>query len=168
MDREEYYHALKHLILPAPNNKSYSILLEKLYSMNFIPRIERDENRALDGIFLRENFGYDGMEPCSVLEMMVALAGRFDGNSGFDEDQVGSNFWILIENLSIERFDDAYCLKNVYGRMLIETAIQRMMDRTYQFDGYGGLFPLKRATIDQRKVEIWDQMQEWLIENYGV
>ena len=168
MEKEEYYHALKHLILPAPNNKSYSILIEKLYSMNFIPKIERDENRASDGVFLRENFGYNSDDPCSVLEMMIALAGRFDGNSGFDIDHARSNFWILIDNLSVDRFDDSYCLKNVYGRIIIETAIQRMMDRTYQFNGYGGLFPLKHAKNDQRKIEIWDQMQEWLIENYGV
>ena len=33
-------------------------------------------------------------------------------------------------------------------------------------DGFGGLFPLKHAKKDQRKVEIWYQLQNWLMENY--
>lgn len=168
MDEEGYKWQLMRLVLPAPNGKTYTTLLNKLYSMNFIPKIERDENRATDGLMLREDFEWNGDRPCSVLEMIIALAGRFDGNSGFDEEHARYNFWIMVENLGIDIFDDGYVRKNPYSQLKIESIIQNFMNRNYRSDGFGGLFPLKKAKYDQRKIEIWDQMQEWLIEKYGI
>ena len=62
---------------------SYRKLLTLLHSIEFRYSIDRDENRAIDGIDLRYYYsftnGYDDLSeflegPCSVLEMMVALA----------------------------------------------------------------------------------------------
>ena len=33
-------------------------------------------------------------------------------------------------------------------------------------NGTGGLFPLKRPRVNQRRVEVWYQMSEYLMENY--
>ena len=162
---ELYFRRLKDLILPAPNGRRYNLLLNKLYSEEFIPRIERDVNRALDGAWLRDYFGSKVTENfeigCTMLEMLIALAGRFDGNSGFDVDEVYSNFWQMMENVGLDFYDDnRYSEREVWGILKI------LQDRTYDFSGKGGLFPLKHPEKDQRNVEIWDQMQAWEIENF--
>lgn len=162
---EGYLRRLKSFILPAPNHKHYHLLINELYSREFVPIIKRDDNRAVDGIYLRDELGFedDTDKPCSVLEMLIALSGRFDGNSGFDPDEVYENFWILIRNIGLDQYDDVnYSGNEVWSILYI------FENRTYSFNGKGGLFPLKRPRTDQRGIEIWDQMQEWLIENYGV
>ena len=164
--REGYLRRLKSLILPAPNHKHYHILINTLLSHAFTPIIERDENRAIDGIYLRSELGFEDptdKRPCSLLEMLIALAGRFDGNSGFDPDEVWENFWSMMENIGLDQYDDIH-----YAKDEVWSILYIFDNRTYAFNGKGGLFPLKRPTHDQRNVEIWDQMQEWLIEKYGV
>lgn len=163
--REGYLRRLKSLILPAPNHKHYHILINELFNRDFVPILGRDDNRASDGIYLREELGFEDStdEPCSVLEMLIALAGRFDGNSGFDPDEVWGNFWDMMRNIGLDQYDDLNYSKNEVWSILYI-----FENRTYSFNGKGGLFPLKRPVSDQRKIEIWDQMQEWLIENYGV
>lgn len=158
-----YFHKLKSIILPAPNRRSYGLLLNKLYSEEFVPLIERDGNRAADGIYLRDFEGCTDDRPCSVLEMLIALAGRFDGNAGFDPDEVYDNFWSMMENIGLDYYDDSnYSEREVFGILKI------FEERKYNFNGKGGLFPLKKAKDDQRKEEIWNQMQAWEIENFGV
>jgi hypothetical protein len=47
-----------------------------------------------------------------------------------------------------------------------EPTIKRVLDefifRTYTSLGHGGLFPLSDSLYDQRKVEIWSQLFEYL------
>ncbi len=158
-----YFHKLKEIILPAPNHRQYGLLINKLYSEEFTPIVDRDKNRATDGIFLRSFLGYTNNGPCSVLEMMIALAGRFDGNAGFDPEEAYLNFWTMMENIGLDYYDDSrYSEREVWGILHI------LQNRTYDFNGHGGLFPLKKAKNDQRKEELWNQLQAWEIENYGV
>lgn len=160
---ELYFRGLKDFILPAPNGRRYDLLLNKLYSEEFVSLIRRDDNRAYDGLNLRESYGCYDDRPCSLLEMLLALAGRFDGNSGFDEDEAYTNFWLMMENIGLDYYDDSrYSEREVWGILKI------LQDRTYNFNGKGGLFPLKYPKKDQRNVELWDQMQAWEIEKFGV
>src|SRR5574344_1495256 len=71
-----------------PRGPSYRKLLSHLHMTPFVYAIEMDGNRAEDGVGLRYRFGYEqhyddrlisaylDNRPCSVLEMMVALAVR--------------------------------------------------------------------------------------------
>jgi hypothetical protein len=46
---------------------------------------------------------------------------------------------------------------------LVMFTCQRVINRTYGPDGSGGLFPLHKPHIlDQRRVELWYQMQYYL------
>lgn len=163
LTEENYKLDLFSLVSSAPNGKNYNDLLNELYSIDFIPIIERDENRAIDGLDLRENLGFFSNRPCSVLEMLISLSGRFEGNSGFDKSQVRFNFWLLIEHLTLNRFDDSR-----FNLRVVREIIDRFLKRKFTYDGFGGLFPLKHPKKDQRNVEIWDQMQAWEIENFGI
>lgn len=164
---ELYFDWLKDIILPAPNGKRYDRLIDILHEKEFIPMIEMDENRAADGIFLREKFAEVYLDfcedPCSILEMMIALAGRFDGNAGFDPNEAYENFWILIKNLGLDRYHDSN-----YSGYEVRRILYSFTNRTYEYSGKGGLFPLKNPRKDQRNVEIWEQLQAYLIEKYGV
>lgn len=76
-------------------------------------------------------------------------------------------FWKLIENLGLNKCtDDKWYTIN--GDFFVEDAVCRVNDRLFGADGSGGLFPLRKPSRDQRGVEIWYQMQSWLLENSDV
>lgn len=153
---------------------SYDKLLLFLFDTSFYYILERDENRYEDGIDLRYRFGYEKGYPqamiageidirdCSVLEMMIALAHRIEEQIVGDPDigdRIGKWFWIMIENLGLigmtdEKFDEGYCWD----------VLCRFLNRQYDPDGKGGLFPRIRSNRDMREVEIWYQAMWYLTE----
>ena len=170
-----YLEWLKSIILPAPNRKSYDYLIYKLFRTPFDPLTEYpdrysdiaiyDDNRVGDGMYLR--YIYNGKDdyryPCSMLEMLIALANRFDGCVGFDISDVTNArlyFWVMVKNLRLYMYDDHHYIENDVDEILKDFKV-----RHYDYDGYGGLFPLRNPKKDQRKIEIWAQLQEYLVEN---
>ena len=136
-----------------------------LHRTEFRYTIPRDENRAMDGLELRRRFAHDRNSnyisrcltgPCSVLEMMVALAIRCEehimGDPDFG-DRTGNWFWGMIENLELIFMTDAR-----FDRRYAEKRIDIFLDRTYEADGTGGLFTAKHCCEDMRTLEIWYQM----------
>lgn len=157
--------------LVKPSYGSYKILLCQLHGINFYNLIDMDADRAEDGINLRYRFGYEnGYEsamitscldnrPCSVLEMMVALAIKIEEQIMDDPDignRTGLWFWKMIENLGLKNMHDA-----VIDTDYVEEIIFRFLDRNYQRDGSGGLF-IVHGHGDLRNVEIWYQMLWYL------
>lgn len=139
--------------------------LAGLYLMPYYSEVEFDENRAEDGIYMRSEFSFDHDtsdipeewfdEPCRFLEMLVALSERM----GMHVDKTTpSTFWHLMRNLGIARNDSVSITE--LGRI-----VEAVNDRAYSEDGSGGLFPLKVATTDQRDVELFRQMQDYIMEN---
>jgi hypothetical protein len=128
--------------------------------------IANDENRADDGINLRSRFifdcsynnsvlGYlDG--PCSVLEMLVALAHRCEEQIMDDPDigdRTGQWFWMMIKNLGLESMTD-----DQFDEEFVNERVSIFLDREYESNGEGGLFVLDNCRYDLRTVEIWYQM----------
>ena len=106
---EDYYEWMCGLIEDGkPKRHSYEMLLRTLFSQEFTYTIPMDSNRYEDGIDLRYRFGYEcdipesiiakdiDYVPCTILEMMVALALRCEehimGNSEIG-DRTGRWFW---------------------------------------------------------------------------
>ena len=103
------------------DNLSYQKLLSYLHNRNFVYSIELDGNRAEDGIDLRYRFAYEcgyddsminnclGDEPCSVLEMMIALAIHCEEHI-MDDPDIGDRtaqwFWNMVENLGLSSMSD--------------------------------------------------------------
>ena len=144
---------------------SYRKLLSHLHSITFTYSIKHDVNRAEDGIDLRYRYamhhGFTDVPeclygPCSVLEMILALAIRCeetimdDPNVG---DRTGQWFWLMIDNLGLRMMTD-----DVYDPEAVDDIISRFLHRKYEPDGTGGLFKLKDCEYDLRKVQIWHQM----------
>lgn len=168
---DEYFEWLCELI----DNKrfsrhtSYRKLLMHLHNIEFTWFIPRDDNRADDGIKLRRRFGlvrddttlanYIG-GPCSVLEMMVALAIRCEETIMDDTlmgDRTGQWFWGMINNLGLGAMTDSK-----FKIEFIDDVIARFLNREYEPDGKGGLFTVRYCDYDLRTVEIWCQLSWYL------
>ncbi len=145
---------------------SYRKLLTYLHGTVFRWSIPRDENRARDGVDLRYRFAYEYAEtedaetylnePCSVLEIMVALAIKCE-ETIMDDPYVGNRvsqwFWNMVTNLGLGSMTD-----DAFDRRFVADTIDRFLDREYRPDGKGGLFVIRSCKKDLRTVEIWHQL----------
>lgn len=156
------------------SNQSYRRLFARLHDTEFVYTIPMDGNRAEDGIELRYRFGRehhyaDSMiaaflddRPCSVLEMMTALAIRCEEHIMDNPDignRTGQWFWSMLVSLGLgsetdSRFDICY----------VDRQIDRFLDHDYAVNGKGGLFTVNDPPRDMRSVEIWYQMNWYLNE----
>lgn len=152
-------------------DENYDLLMEVLHNTTFIFTIERDKNRAEDGIRLREiyldthNLGpdFEFYKDVSVLEVLVALACRMENEYVGDPGDPHPEriFWQFLVNLGFEGFTNRKIRVNN-----VQNVLNNWMMRLLDFHGNGGIFPVKRPMQDQRKIEIWSQMQEYIDENY--
>lgn len=148
------------------NDISYRKLLKHLYNTEFIYSIPRDSNRAEDGKDLRYRFSRTNSKwrdadlyldgPCSVLEMMVALAIRCEESIMADThygDRTGQWFWVMITSLGLGAMRD-----DIYDEEYVENCLIRFLNHDYEPNGKGGLFTIRGIKDDLRKVEIWYQL----------
>lgn len=148
---------------------SYRKLITHLHSIEFIYSIPLDSNRANDGEKLRYRFALcqdceelsDYLDdPCSVLEMMIALAIRVEENI-LDDVEIGDRsdqwFWEMISNLGLGGMNDRH-----YDRDFVQRTIERFLYRDYEPDGKGGLFWIRNCDRDLRKIEIWCQFNYYI------
>lgn len=175
--RSDYFQWLCSLVMIDEPDHSYWILAKIMHRTEFFWTVPNDDNRAEDGKRLRAIYAEEtGLSdvcylegPCSILEMLIGLAIRIEDT--LSDPEIGNRtvnwFWEMIENLGIDKYDDEH-YADLRGDIHIEKTLTIMLERTYQRSGKGGLFPLKRAKKDQRKVEIWYQMMIYLEENYSL
>lgn len=142
---------------------SFRKLLSFLHSMEFTYLIPNDSNRADDGVDLRYQFAlYSDIQnaearitgPCSVLEMMIALATneeRLMHNPKIG-DRTAHWFWRMVVNLGLGGMTDSR-----FDRYEVKNAVYKLLNREYAPDGNGGLFTIKNCRHDLRDVEIWTQ-----------
>jgi len=151
------------------NPDGYGCLVEQMFRKEYYYIVNNDENRAEDGLYLRN--GYDAGPvpegPCSFLEFLIALSIRLqemleDGEFiGVDE-----YFWELAKRLRLTEYtDDMYAEEST--PFVVDAIMTDLMDRNYDRCGSTGLFPLRRGCRDQRKVEVWYQLNEYLLQNDG-
>lgn len=175
--KEEYFKWLYDYVCIGKVNSqvSYINLFKVLHSIPFTYIIKNDVNRAVDGVDLRNRFidekRYDYKyidylrAPCSVLEMMIALAIRCE-ETIMDDIRYGNRtkqwFWDMLRNLRISWITDDIFLKCDENIIKCETDIRHNIDiflnREYEPDGLGGLFYIRNCPDDLRNVEIWTQL----------
>lgn len=154
--------------------RNYMELCTMLHSIEFQAKLPLDVNRAMDGMQLRVTFMQQHGEygsatnrgGCTMLELLVALSKQMSfmmyGNEA--HHRTPYYFSVLMKNLGLWKLTDEnwYSLN---GEFFVDDAVYRVINRLYDADGKGGLFPLKHPKEDQRCVEIWYQMHAWLGEN---
>ena len=177
MTRDElvnrYFDWMYQLVVDRYSKLSYRRLFVKLHSTEFIFGIPMDGNRAEDGIDLRYRFGReysypDTMiasflddRPCSILEMMTALAIRCEEHIMDDPDignRTGQWFWSMLVNLGLGSMYDAK-----FDKHYVDEVLERFLEREYERNGEGGLFIVNNGR-DMRTTEIWYQMNYYLSE----
>ena len=157
------------LMLEDEEVDAYIDLLEQLFCMEFRYVLNKDVNRIYDGLDLRkeycEEFGVelDKSYPCSVFEVLLGLSRRLAKSvlGDFDDEKLTSRwFFTWLHNLGLLKFAG-----NRLNRPAVFTIVEVWMHRDFDYSGLGSPFPLKRPEIDQRKIEIWQQMMLYLAEN---
>ncbi len=168
----DYYLWLVRQITPTEKmKKEYSRLLMTLFSTTFTWKLRGDANRAADGVNLRKQYEEEvGLDehitsqalfgPCTILEMMAALALRCE-NSIMADDAFGNRtgvwFWKMIDNLGLTPYSNG-----AYDDDAVFDILARFLRREYTPDGKGGLFQIDNPPKNLRRVEIWYQMGWWL------
>lgn len=164
--------------------KSYIKLCSLLNKVPFKPIIKLDENRLSDvQSLLREtyiqsqsdwyriNVDEETIEfsewPVSFLELIISLAMRIDLDFMREINEVDNTriyFWILVRNLGFLEYDDDHWTEDAI--ISIVNRLNIVQDRKYDFDGKGGLFPLENSEVDQRNVQIWNQLCQFVSQKF--
>jgi len=158
----------------------YSELLYILDNIEFRWSLSQDESRATEGLMLREEFASLDIvnndwvafidEPCSVLEALIPLARRM--NDLFTNENTGDTtrvwFWTFIEHLGLKPYTNDRLIQRLYTSddYDIQTIVNRWLDRDFEPNGKGSIFPLSDAKGDQREVTLIYQMYNYVQENY--
>lgn len=158
------------------STRTFHDLFERLHNTEFVWVVPEDDNRVQDGLDLRTEFLNElGRNPqrelrtffssmqkgASVLEVMVALSRRIAFTAG---GRPRDWAWQLIENLRLQKMSDPFTDQK---SRKVEEVLESLIWRTYDKDGLGGFFPLNDTLEDQTKVEIWYQMQKYVMEIDG-
>lgn len=152
--------------------RDYTLLAETLMTYPFGDgvMVGNDENRAVDGLSLRDEFesSYGELdistdEPCSMLEMMVALAIRAADlmyDSGCP-DTPKYYFDVMIGNLGLEKMTNF-----AINQAEICATLTNFAERRAGTAGTKLLWKVKNPPKNMNEVEIWSQMQWFLTEIY--
>jgi hypothetical protein len=151
---------------------TYWELLRQLYERPFVWFVSRDDNRMADGKQLRLDFlAHEGLRAsdvdrdwidigCSVLELMVAMSYRLRFMMD-PESNLAYWFWeVLMTNIGLRHCSDG----DGFESCDVDETLNRVIFRQYESDGTGGFFPLKNPEHDQRGLELWAQMNAYVIE----
>ena len=172
----EYFDWLYNIVCDDESNIKYRSLLWYMFQIEFVWFVDKDANRASDGINLRYEFGrrnnYSRREideyleymPCSVLEMMIALAINMEDHIMCDPsigDRTGQWFWNMIASLGLLGMSDGK-----FDMYYAGNKIDIFLERKYKRNGEGGLFTVKDRSLDMRDAEIWYQANWYLDENF--
>lgn len=171
---EEYFKWLIKKIANTSIQRRYSTLLRQMFDTAFVYTIPLDENRMMDGMELRVMYHEDtknsfySNKPCSILEMMIALARRAEIHI-MDNPEYGDRtdiwFWTMIESLGLSDQTN-----NHYNHIYVTDVLRRFLERKYAASGKGGLFTIPDCKVDLRNVEIWWQMNwymTWYLRKEG-
>lgn len=161
-----YFNWLCAKALDGGGGSAYIDLLAILHRTEFAWIVSADKHRASEGKDLRDNFLMESrmdtdshweLEPCSVLEMLIAFSKRLSFQTGAPPK---SWFWEFMTNLELNEFVQV----SDQDRNHIDDILDSFIWRQYDPDGRGGLFPLCRTQNDQRKIELWYQFAEYATE----
>jgi hypothetical protein len=158
----EYYGWLKAQV-EIPNGKSYDGLFEIMHNTEFVWMVPNDDNRLQDGLELRDEFANGSKQilnlpGVTLLEILISLSRRTAFTAGGTPEQWA---WQLLRNLRLHKKPDPL---TEHQATRVKDILDTLIWRTYQRDGRGGFFPLKHPDEDQTKVEIWYQMNKYVME----
>lgn len=154
-----------------PEHRNYTLLLTHLDDKAFIFTHPLDENREIDGKYLRQEFlDEEGLGrdlfwegDASILEVLVAMSIRIEteitGEIG--NDHIERWFWVMIHNLGLDKFRD-----DRYDERKIDEILDNWLEKGHGPNSKFTIFPLKKSKTNRDDIDMWYQMQLYLAENY--
>lgn len=149
-------------------NRTYWGMTKQLFTKEFIWFVPNDDNRIADGKDLRYEFVEQSeledvdlrwmKQGCSMLELLIGLSRRLAFEA---EGEARDWFWHMLKNLELDIYNDRRQPSSVNQ---IDEILDRVIWRTYGINGEGGIFPLRYARDNQRKIELWYQMSSYVQE----
>lgn len=182
---DDYFEWLISIVNGDDPDCSFRLLLGTMHTYIFKWYLCLDEDRANDGMGLREDFLDDGLlantysastideflsQPCSVLEMLIGLAIRIQEDIMWNPDKGDRTptwFWLMIRNLGLNDLDDDHFYGVESNDRILDT-LDIWMERRFKPNGEGSIFPIFESVTDFRNTLIWYQMSAYFLENYGV
>lgn len=148
----------------------FSLLCRRLYRTPFTWTLQGDEDRAKDGQQLRIFFAEETKRnvpdgPVNVLEVLVALSMRTDDWLSGGENGPNAWFMTMLHNLGLDGFTDDTLMDHGMAEK-VDYILEKWMNREYEYNGNGGLFPLRNPPDDQRCDTFEYQLQLYLKENW--
>lgn len=148
--------------------ENHLLLAQQLYSTEYTYTLVMDSNRASAGVALRsqfaaeEGFYLEDVQhgPCSVLEMLIALADSMAFDLGC---QTSKWFWEMMSNLGVVDMDD-----DRFDSEYLDYILQSWMDRAYDRDGQYNIFYIKNYDGDMAQMDVWSQMNAYITNTYPV
>lgn len=150
----------------------------------------KDDSRAADGTALRYSFAmtmrdayfseidFDEYKecvkkalngPCSVLEMMVALAQKIENIAADPDYPDRTSMWInkMICSLGITGYQHSYIQKHPEWKETVRGVVEKANNREYEPNGKGGYFHIipnteEEKNVDVRELTIWNQAMMYL------
>ena len=168
----DYYYWLTDILHDEYLSSNYQKLLHFMLETEFTWSVPYDSNRAADGLYLRKEYfmevgeGSIPSEPCTVLEMLIAMCRRCEDNLMHDPDygdRTNVWFWCVIENLGLDYYDDYN-----YDCDAVDTIMCRFLERDYDKNGFGGPFYVMDSKEDLRIKDLWWQLNAYLSANFPV
>lgn len=163
---DHYVEWLYNLVGRRAKNINHWDLLHAMNTYDFVMIVPNDDNRCKDGKEIRNEFivetrarptAFWRNSDCSVLEMLIGVSRHL----AFEMDgEVGGWFWHLVDNLGLSLYKDER-----FNARAVDQLLERLVWRQYNYDGSGGIFPLKNPHEDQREVEVWFQMEAYILED---
>lgn len=153
----------------------YRKMLSTLFDIDYYWVVKFDDDRVKDGYLLRKTYlgfiGSDGVIEgnISVLEVMIALAISCEDTIMHDRD-IGDRtpnwFWMMCSNLKITgtRFGDQHY--NRFTEEEVRVIIDNMLARRYGDDGKGSMFPCVKSVPNFSNLNLWLQLNQYLLEKY--
>ena len=140
---------------------------------------KRDVDREKDGLELRKEWSNDSLDgefhiiPCTILEMIIGISKRMSEQLMDEdgEDKTAQYFWEIIGNLGLDCWDDDnFGWETGLAQKKIAKTCEILCKRQYNPDGTGGgMFPMPGLLgINQKKMEIWYQMQDYINWKYRI
>lgn len=146
---------------------------KRMFEKEFYAVIPNDGNRITDGYNLRQQYMFEKNEqlpsaeeePVTFLEVMIVLAEKMsylmEDKLDPEVNDAGRWFTEMLDHLGKPRD------RMKWDEYRWDDAMETVMNRMYSSSGAGGLFPRINPEKDQRKVELWYQMNGYLMDWYG-
>lgn len=169
---ETYYQWLLYKVCTNEQASMYDKLLRYLAGSRFYSDVDRDDNLLEHCRYMREDFAEEANDngvrvdipkgDVTLLEVMINLSIKAeDIMQDLDEVDYARWFWAMMKNSGL-----GFYTNYRYNEGGARTHIKRILDRTYEPNGKGGLFYI--PGIDERydlsEIELWYQLM-WYI-NY--